>query len=270
MPATIAGPELVAFYDFNDGTATDRSGRGNHGTLSSNPPSFTSQGYQGGALSFGAQQKNLVTIPVDINPSVMPQITMGGWFNSNSANVTQPLLSHDNNGFDRTLTVDKRGGGGFGWKAFTGSGVFGGAPVVPGQWTFVAMRQDNLTGNLTLDVDGRRDSTKSFFGLGLPRVRIGGRLAHNVWFDGKSDNIFIFRCVLSDDSIAEIRARGEAAILSMIEPGKKGLAGKSRPTEGVGAVPPVSDRDPANGLAVSLGPEDLPNAPPTAPRESPS
>jgi serine/threonine protein kinase len=182
MPATIAGPELVAFYDFNDGTATDSSGRGNHGTLSSNPPSFTSQGYQGGALSFGAQQKNLVTIPVDINPSVMPQITMGGWFNSNSANVTQPLLSHDDNGFDRTLTVDKRGGG-FGWKAFTGSGVFGGAPVVPGQWTFVAMRQDNLTGNLTLDVDARREITKSFFGLGLPRVRIGGGPAQNVWFD---------------------------------------------------------------------------------------
>jgi hypothetical protein len=52
--------------------------------------------------------------------------------------------------------------------------------VVPGEWTFVAMRQDNLTGNLTLDVDARREITKSFFGLGLPRVRIGGGPAHNV------------------------------------------------------------------------------------------
>jgi hypothetical protein len=48
----------------------------------------------------------------------------GGWFNTNSANVSHQLLSHDNNGFDRSLATIKRGGGKFGWKAFTGSGVF--------------------------------------------------------------------------------------------------------------------------------------------------
>jgi hypothetical protein len=234
-PAAVSGPEVVAFYDFNDGTATDRSGHGNHGSLSANPPPFTSQGYQGGALSFDARQQNFITIPVDINPSVMPQITMGGWFNADSATARQPLLSHGDGGFDRALAIDNRGGGGFRWSAFTGStgsGCFGGASVKPRQWTFVVMRHDHLTGNLTLDVDGQPDKTKAFFGLGDSRTTIGKNPRYPTFFSGKIDNIFIYSGTLGDDKIEDIRSRGEAAILSMIETRKKDRAGKSGPTEG--------------------------------------
>ena len=218
-PGAIDASDLVAFYDFNDGTATDRSGHGLHGVLSASPPSYVAQGYQGGALRFDPSEENLVKIPVDINPSVMPQITMGGWFNTNSATVTQQLLTHDDGHFDRTLIIGQRGGT-HGWKAFKGNGEFGSFPVIVKQWTFVAMRHDHASGTLTLDVDGRRENTKAYFGLGLRWVRIGGRAGpgRKVWFDGDIDNIFIYRRFLGDDQIADIRSRGEAAILPVVDP----------------------------------------------------
>ena len=40
-PASIPAPELVAFYNFNDASATDRSGNGHHGIFSTKPPQFT-------------------------------------------------------------------------------------------------------------------------------------------------------------------------------------------------------------------------------------
>jgi TIR domain/Concanavalin A-like lectin/glucanases superfamily len=219
-PPTAAAPELVAFYDFNDGAATDRSGHRNHGTLSANPPSFTSQGYQGGALSFEGGKKTYVTIPVDINPSVMPQVTMGGWFNLKSADTStgaQGLLSNDDGAFDRALVIDHRGGdGGLRWKVFTGSKSFGGVPAKPGRWTFAVMRHDQGTRTLTMDVDGRRDKTDAFYGLGAPRTTIGKSPRYPNFFTGTIDNIFIYKGILADEKVADIRARGEAAITAAI------------------------------------------------------
>jgi hypothetical protein len=178
-------------------------------------------------MSFDARQKNFITIPVDINPTVMPQITIGGWFNAGPSEPAAPghyaLLSHGNGngGFDRGLIIHKRrGDGAFLWNTFTFSIPFGDATVKAGQWTFVVMRHDQATSNLTFDVDGRQAKTKAFFGLGKPRTTIGHNPEHQQPFSGKIDNIFIYKGVLDDDKIADIRARGEAAILSTIEPTK--------------------------------------------------
>jgi hypothetical protein len=201
---------LVAFYTFDDGTARDLSGKGNNGTLSTNAPTFTVSGYQGGALSFESARNNFITIPVDINPIVMPQITMGGWFNASAkTDVIRGLLSHDDGDFDRTLDIDSRSSSGFTWSAFTGSGVIGGSPVAPNRWTFVAMRQDQNTGNLVLDVDGKRfTTTRAFFGSGLNTTTIGRNPSFDIPFYGRIDNVFIFNSFLNDAQISDIRANG--------------------------------------------------------------
>ena len=115
--------DLIAFYSFDDGTASDTSGQGNDGTLSFNRPNPELRGFQGGALRFDAREDNFITIPVNINPSWMPQITMGGWFNPKTANVAGTLMSQDDGQFDRTLVIDPRTK--FRWSCFTGGSLPG-------------------------------------------------------------------------------------------------------------------------------------------------
>jgi hypothetical protein len=216
------GPELVAFFDFDDPTLTDRSARGHRLVLSADPPTYTSQGREMGAFRFDASRKNHVVVPLDINPSAMPQLTMGGWFKSLSGRG--PLLSHDNGGFDRALDIDTRGGPGVRWSAFTGKRVFGGSIVIPGRWTFVAMRHDQPSGRLVLDVDGEQLVTSASYGPGAGRLQLGKHPGFAPHFDGLMDNVFVYKGILSDARIADIRARGRAAILPPTPAGAGGSA----------------------------------------------
>jgi serine/threonine protein kinase len=220
---------LVAFYNFDDGTARDASGHGHHGTMSPNPPQPTSEGYEAGALLFDPRRENFVTIPVDIDPAAMPQITMGGWANSRAEGGDQTLLSRDNGGYDRTLVIRHSDNGSpFEWTAFTGSGLLWSLPVQFQKWTFVAMRHDQATGELILDVDGNRTEAKAHFDVGAQSTMIGKNPYFNAYFNGSIDNVFIFRSVLDDATIADIRARGRAAILGPIAPPRPHPAANAR------------------------------------------
>ena len=178
-----------------------------------------------------ANQDNFVTIPVNINPSKMPKITMGGWFNSTTTDVNRTVLCHDDGGYDRHLGIDERGGEGFRWSAFTGSGVFAGAPVVARAWTFVALRHDQTTGRLTLDVGAKRfRSEGAVFGDGFDHTTIGRNPSFGGTFDGRIDNVFIYNEMLSDAQVDDIRLHGQIAILPQVavSRGDVGAAGRRR------------------------------------------
>ena len=245
-----SAPKLVVFYDFDDGKATDRSGHGHHGTFSKKPPTFTTEGYQAGALVLDASQPNFLRIPVNINPSEMPRITMGGWFNARSANTHGPLISHDNGSHDRALTIDDRPRpGGYRWSAFTGKDVFPGVPVVLSKWVFVVMRHDQATKRLTLDVDGETFPTTAYFGPGANATFIGKNPRWKPTFDGKIDNVFIFNYFLNDRQVEDIRNRGKAAILST---GPPQLARNSLEPE-VRPIVPAIDVEKAPGTLDAAG-----------------
>jgi len=92
--------------------------------------------------------------------------------------------------------------------------VIGGSPVAPNRWTFVAMRQDQNTGRLVLDVDGEHfTATQVFFGSGLDTTTIGRNPSFDIPFYGRIDNVFIFSSVLSDAQISDIRANGAKSSL---------------------------------------------------------
>jgi serine/threonine protein kinase len=208
--------DLVAFYSFDDGKVSDSSGNRNDGTFSAHPPAPEPRGFERGAVRFRAKEDNFIRIPVNINPSVMPQITMGGWFKPNRADVEGALISHDDGHFDRTLDIDRRTR--FHWSCFTGRGVFPGSAVSPGKWTFAALRHDQSSGLLILDVDGERYSQNSvYFGQGRPRTTIGRNPGFGAPFDGLIDNVFIYKSLLNDARIDAIRAQGQAAILPLAE-----------------------------------------------------
>lgn len=223
---------LVAYYPFNTGPA-DASGHGYDGTLSLTPPTLTTGGggYEGEAYVFNPLNNganNYLTVGINLNQSVLPRVTFGAWVNTSVAaagsSTIRGIISHDNGSFDRTLGLDTRGGGGLRYSAFTGTGVFAGATVVGGSWTFLALRYDQSLNTLSLDVGGSRTShATSFTDGGLTTLTIGRNPGYDQPFSGLIDNVFVYDEWLSDATLDDIRIRGGAAILEVPEPGTAAL-----------------------------------------------
>jgi MYXO-CTERM domain-containing protein len=205
LPASGA---LLAFYDFN-GDANDRSGNAIHPTTLNNVTQVT--GYQGQAYEFNGSN-SYIRIPLNINPSNHPTLTMGAWVKSD-VNVTgKQVISNDNGGFDRTIGIDNRGGG-LGWSAFTGtSTVLGYEPVSTGVWTFIAVTYDQANATATLYVNGESFTQAATLNDGNTFTRIGSNPGFGEYFDGVIDNVFFFDEVLSSTRIEQIRLNGASAI----------------------------------------------------------
>ncbi len=210
-----AQAELVGFYHFNDQTVNDSSGNNNHGSLSANAPTFTTDGFNGGGIDFNGDFSSFLTLPVNISPSSNNVITMGGWFNVNTLAGVTGLMSQDDCCYDRSLGIDTRGGGGLTWSAFTGGGVLGSTQVILNEWTFLAMRHDQATGDFTLDVNGVRYLQSNVsYSDGTSNVFIGRNATYDLPFDGQVDNVFIYDHALTDDELDVIRTQGESAFVS--------------------------------------------------------
>ena len=217
-PAT-AETGLVAYYPL-DGDIVDHSGNGLNGTI--HGASFVA-GHRGRALCFDGLDE-YVLAPVNINPDVMPQMTMMAWARSNSESKGW-VISHDNGGYDRTLNIDARGGG-TGWSAFSGSKrVLGYSPVTIGDWAFLAAVYDQeaetvklyVNGTLINEVDGK-------LGSGTDDIHIGSNPPYGRYFSGAIDEVRIYNYTLSADEIkahyeekayipTPMSASGKAAVL---------------------------------------------------------
>ena len=204
---------LLGYYTFDNGTANDVSGNGNNGVLSSpTAPQFTSaSAWQGQSASFNGS--SWITVPININPSTSPQITMGGWFRATDASYISAVISHDNGPFDRTIGIDNRIGpspnGPYRWSTFIGTGVLPGSTVELNTWNFVSLRHNQATGELILDVNQNRyKQTGVTFTAGDSNTRIGDNPNFDTPFRGLGDNVFIYNEVLSDAQIAAIQSQG--------------------------------------------------------------
>jgi len=209
-PRTGAG--LLAFYPF-EGNANDASSHANHGTVTG--AVLTDLGYEGQAYEFSGAS-SYISIPVNINPSAIPRLTMGAWARVDSVSSIGTVISHDNGNFDRTLDTDSRGAGsGYRYSAFTGSTVVsaGPDPAPIGQWVFVAARYDDVADKLTLDVGPDRVTVSANPAAGHATTRIGGNPSYGEYFDGRIDNVFVFDELLSDARIDAIREGGAAGVL---------------------------------------------------------
>lgn len=204
LQSRMAQANLIAFYQF-EGNANDASGNGNNGTIDG--ATLTSSGFTGSAFEFDGTD-DFVEIPVDINPSVLPQMTMGAWVNSDVADRVSQVISHDNGSFDRGLGMDTRSGGGSipDWSTFTGSGILvSGVDVTVGDWVFLAVVYDQDAATVRLHVNDLVFNTSGTFGSGSTFTRIGMNPGFGEFFDGRIDNVFIFNEALSESRINEIR-----------------------------------------------------------------
>jgi|MudIll2142460700_1097286.scaffolds.fasta_scaffold225297_1 hypothetical protein len=225
---------LIGFYPF-EGNILDSSGLGNHGTFGPTAPSLTASGYEGAAYQFGLGGANTyLTVPININPSAMPALTMGAWVNAAIADsVIRGIVSHDDGGFDRSLGVDTRGTCASlpCWSAFRqGTVLSSNITVQTGQWVFLAVRYDQVGKTVTLNVDGAQfQQTNQTLGSSARTITtIGRNPGYDSPFVGAIDNVFFFNEVLSDSQVNAIRVGGANAILSTAavpEPGTVVLFG---------------------------------------------
>jgi hypothetical protein len=230
---------LLAFYPFDFGPQ-DVSGNGLHAQVTGSPQPLPGYLDQGQAYLFNGATDYL-TAPLDINPNQYPKLTMGCWAKTASLLPWwqhQPVLTHDNDGFDRTIAIDWRGNGfdlegnpnAVGWSAFGGAEgqVLGGEPAILDQWTFLAAVYDQTAGTVTFQVDDMVfTKTGATLGLGRDKLLIGFRpgtssFLIDTFFAGAIDNVFVFGEALTDEQRAYIRSGGAQAIMTAarkIDPG---------------------------------------------------
>jgi len=227
---TAAHASLVGFYTFNGSTA-DSSGNGNNGVLTGTATFTNNAPFGGQAIQFDGVSNSFVTVPINTSPAALPQVTYGGWVLASQANaVIRGVISNDDGNFDRTIDVDTRNGG-LQWSAFIGGSVVANTAVVPGAWTFVAVRFDQATNSYSFDVGANRISCTTNFDTNS--VTSGTTIGRNPNFDspfgGEFADVFFFNQVLTNAQIDAIRVGGPTAVLdaagAVPEPGTFLLSG---------------------------------------------
>ena len=194
----LQGP--VVHYPF-DGNADDASGNGNHGTVYGAALTEDRFGNPNSAYQFDGVD-DYIFAPVNINPDVMPKMTMTAWVRADEASPVRQAISSDNGGFDRGMGVDCRFGSCC-WLAFIGSGgVLGDRLYVPGEWVFLAVVYDQDAGTAKLYVNGQVYEGTGVLGPGHDYFRIGSNPSYGEYFSGVIDDVRIYDRALSD---AEIR-----------------------------------------------------------------
>jgi len=203
---------LIAFYDF-EGNANDTTGNGYDGTVNG---ATLSSGYNGGQGYLFDGIDDYIRVDLNINPDVMPELTMGAWVNANAANGIRQVISHDNGSYDRTLGIDYRGGVQTdpdpGWSSFSGSGaVLGEFAVELNEWFFIAVSYNQSAQNVMLYVNGETMTESGIMGTGYDFLHIGNNPGTGAggwtgfeFFSGIIDEVFIYDEALSRTQLDDV------------------------------------------------------------------
>ncbi len=199
----VSTDSLLAWFPL-DGNSIDLSGNGYHGTVEGPVLTEDRFGNPNGAYLFDGTD-DYIHVPLNINPSQHPQLTITAWAKANDATPIRQVISHDDGGFDRSLGIDYRGGG-EGWSAFSGSaGVLGFQPVELGAWTFLAITYDQVNSIVRLYVnDTLQFEETGAMGEGHDFLRIGSNPNFVEYFDGAIDDVKIYNRVLLEHEISAL------------------------------------------------------------------
>jgi hypothetical protein len=144
------GSHTRASYDFDDGTVTDKSGYGHHGTAQ--PGVTTVAGHSGQALSFDGTASSYATIPgvANLNPNKGFEISM--WVNPTAYNDYGTFARRENQFLVRNYSTGGRVQFYIRRSNWWYSCLTGTADVTPiGVWTHVRGTYDGATLRLYLD-----------------------------------------------------------------------------------------------------------------------
>ncbi|MCG8584982.1 MAG: FecR domain-containing protein [Pirellulales bacterium] len=216
--------ELLGLYTF-EGDANDQSDHENHATKVSNVKFV--DGYEGRAAQFAGRVDSYIDLPIDVAVDTEPVITWGAWVRPTAFKGKGcEVLSTDDNGYDRVLTIDTREGqtptGEHRFALFTGNGVLPSSADAAKlrEWTFVAGIYDQRSRaaaifvedreQARLVVDFRRDTNMED---SLRFIRVGMHAGGvEEPFAGEIDNVFVLRGACDEQQLERIRKLGAAGI----------------------------------------------------------
>lgn len=215
---------LVAWWPL-DVDGTDASGNGFDGVVEGAPvASPGANGATGGSLDFDGSSTR-IDVPFDtaLNPV---DFTITLWANADTTDgYASPITARDDvdggastHGF---ILYNDIGGV---WNFWTGDGNAGwdalpGDPVTAEAWTHLAMTFDSITGTKSLWVNGILSATETAPDQYSPNGTVEMEALHigagqddglNFFFDGRIDDIGLFRSALSSEDINAIMTNGVA------------------------------------------------------------
>jgi hypothetical protein len=197
-----ASAALVAYFPF-DTNANDASGNSNNATVYGSALTTDKFGNSNRAYLFDGVN-DYMEVPVDINPTTMPQLTIVAWARADNGSPVRQVVSHDNSGFDRSLGIDYRGGG-TGWSAFSGSGsVLGFQTVTLGEWVFLAVVYDQTAGTVKLRINDNIYQESGTLYSGHNTFRIGSNPSYGEYFQGAIDEVRIYNHVLTNSELSQL------------------------------------------------------------------
>jgi len=193
---------LIAYFPF-DGDATDQSTNGIDGVLNGATLTTDRHGVENGAYEFNGTS-DFISVPLNINPSEIPELTLTAWVKPNIATPIRQVISNDGGGFDRSLGIDSRSGE-LGWSLFAGSSlVLGHFPINLNKWVFIAAVYDQEDETVKLYLNDQHIEGSGTLGEGLDELRIGSNPTFGEFFSGAIDEVKIYNKALSDTEIAEL------------------------------------------------------------------
>jgi hypothetical protein len=197
-PLPVATTGLLAYYDFQ-GNALDRSGNARHATLLGGAHCVSGSM---GACLFLDGQDDCVQTPLNINPALLPELTMSAWVQPMAYNGRRQILSHDDGDFDRSLLIQD----GY-WTVFTGGQRWTlDRKVVIDKWQHLVLVMD--ASHTYLYVDGNWESGPDpGNGASGNLLRLGDNPGpYEEHFFGYMDEVRIYNRALSAAEVWELYA----------------------------------------------------------------
>lgn len=216
----IADP-LVAWWPL-DVDGTDASGNGFDGTITGAlAPAEGANAATGGSLTFDGGSRIDVPFDQNLNPD---DFTITMWANASStAGFASPITSRDdvNNGVSTHGFIIYNDNGG-NWNFWTGDGnpgwdTLAAGPVLTDTWTHLAISYDSVTETKTFYVDGQVAATDTAANqysqngtVEMEDLHIGAGAddGNSFFFDGRIDDVGLFRTALSEEDINSIMMNG--------------------------------------------------------------
>ena len=198
-------PEPIAYFTLNQ-NVEDSGPNAYHGQLIGDAIYIKDRYDRENQALFLDGANDSVTVPININATELPQLTLSAWVRADLPTKKRVLFSHDNGGFDRTITIDDRSEAGPGWSVFTGENkVVGSIPASISEWVFIAVVYDEDKKSITLYVNDEVLETQSAFNSGGERLSIGSNPGFNRHFAGGIDDVRVFNQALNANQIKALK-----------------------------------------------------------------
>lgn len=148
-------------------------------------------------------QQSFIKVKTDINPSITPNLTISFWAKPDIDNKRMTVFSHDDGGFDRSMAIDSRAGGGWKWTAYCGAPK-GSGEVDANKWSFVAVSFSQSENEVLMCVDGKFYKEKGSAGNGLNFFHFGNNPSFGEPYLGLLDDIKIYDDALTQEELLAI------------------------------------------------------------------